>query len=491
MNDVGRFCHDTGRGTRSVKLFFRSRARAARAGHGRPPSSQGARPASGPPKTIPRPPRAPLAGLSEQDMVSLYGVAAIRAVLPGERVIRDDDDGARAIYVVLDGSLEVSATANGEAVRIGVVGKGACIDTGASPAPVPYGATALEPSTVMEIGPAVLDLLPLPTQLALCRWAAASSAARVTGLLSLHADLAAKNLQLAAALKALEVRSRACLSAPSLEPLLAAIPRLPVYATDLVFKLLNERTPADEVVDSIKNDPSLASLVLKRVNSAYYARPAQISDYYHAFLLLGVNNVYQLILESGVESVVPETAEAREIQVDAHLVSTLAREIALLSTDVPPLLGTTLGLLHNVGRSVALLLKDARPEIAALVDALDPPALGGRVLASWGLPERVFQVIADQRHAEFLPPARLESEHAREIAVLHLAHACHDMLRGRVLRAPYAEEYMRLLGFEGMSLAAFYRDRLAPALARHRDTLPAPVRKLLEERTAPPGTRPA
>ena len=55
-------------------------------------------------------------------------------------------------------------------------------------------------------------------------------------------------------------------------------------------RLISNNTIA--LVELIKNDPPLAGLVLKTVNSPYFSLPTKVSDYYRAFLFLGTNNVY-------------------------------------------------------------------------------------------------------------------------------------------------------------------------------------------------------
>src|SRR4029453_9096968 len=98
---------------------------------------------------------------------------------------------------------------------------------------------------------------------------------------------------------------------------------LAVQAPGLAIKLLDDRSRADGVVESIKNDPALASLVLKRVNSAHYGLESKVSDHCRALLLRGTATFYQLLLESTVESVVGDRPETREIQARATMVSVL------------------------------------------------------------------------------------------------------------------------------------------------------------------------
>ena len=55
--------------------------------------------------------------------------------------------------------------------------------------------------------------------------------------------------------------------------------------------------------------------------------------------------------------------EGRDVQARATLTSVLAYEIALASRRDNPLLASTLGLLHNVGDSVALLIRRAEGSV--------------------------------------------------------------------------------------------------------------------------------
>jgi hypothetical protein len=59
--------------------------------------------------------------------------------------------------------------------------------------------------------------------------------------------------------------------------------------------------------------------------------------------------VYQIVLESAVDTVIADGPEAREIQARAHLVSVLSCEIAIVARGVNPLAASTIGLLHNIG----------------------------------------------------------------------------------------------------------------------------------------------
>jgi HD-like signal output (HDOD) protein len=291
--------------------------------------------------------------------------------------------------------------------------------------------------------------------------------------------MAGRSAQLAASVKDGPAQARRMLALPLLRQALGEIPALPVHATGLAAKLLDDRTRVDDAVESIKNDPALASLVLKRVNSAHYGLETKVSDHYHALLLLGTATVYQLLMESAIESVVGDLPETRDIQARATMLSVLGYEIALATGQENPLLASTIGLLHNIGDSLALLIRRSRPEAAGLLDLVAGPVLGASVLAGWGLPERVYQVVERQQQASVLLPEELDG-HSAELGVLYLAGVCHDVLLEGATPPAHAAAYMAWLGLRETNTATFCREVLVPALAKKLETLPAAVRARLQ-----------
>ena len=170
---------------------------------------------------------------------------------------------------------------------------------------------------------------------------------------------------------------------------------------------------------------------------------------------------------------------SRDIQARATLTAVLAYEIALASGQVNPLLASTIGLLHNIGASIGLLVRKTRPEVAELLDCVESPALGAAVLTGWGLPERVFEVVARQDQPHALLPEELDV-HGAELAVLYVARVCHDVLLERATPPANVGAYMARLGLRETNCAAFCRDTLVPTLAKKAESLPATVRARLQ-----------
>ena len=442
-----------------------------------------AKPAAEVQRPEPRVVRARLGDLDDEATHGVYGVGTVRRAVAGEIVLREADD-TQSLFAVTSGSLELTSTAGGPITVLGAARAGDCLGTFGTTGAVrlAYTATALEPSTLIELGPAAFNYLSLPVQLAVSRWAGASAWARVGALLARQVELTRANAHLTGYVHRAEARSQEWLASPAIDEALGRLPKLPVYATDLAAKLLDDDVDSDEVVDGIKNDPALAGMVLKTVNSAYYGLSKKISDYHFALLHLGTHRVYQLVLSAGIQAVMPDTPETREVQAHSYLISLIAFEIARASATVRPALATTVGLLHDLGRSAAPLIAKDRPELTMVMGAADTARLGARLLASWALPETVHEVIAHQNDPEFSPPDRLACAYPNEVGVLYLAHLCYDQLVGRPDApppTPYLRPYLEALKLKGADHVEVYRTIVRPALATQVKSLPAKIRNSL------------
>jgi HD-like signal output (HDOD) protein len=226
--------------------------------------------------------------------------------------------------------------------------------------------------------------------------------------------------------------------------------------------------------------------VLQTVNSPYYGLRSKILDYYRACLLLGFNNIYRLVLDRSLQGIMPDTGEFRAINQHSYIVSVFAQQIAMLSGKIAAPTAATIGLLHDLGKSALLLWQQHHPKLATSFALLDPSAIGSSLLESWELPPAIVKVIGLQGWSAFAPPERLPQEHASPISVLHLAHACSDLLNGNenATEPVFTSEYLAALGFPGLSLRDFYIEKVHPGLLKDQKGLPEPIRKILFVRTA-------
>src|SRR5262249_10557305 len=151
--------------------------------------------------------------------------------------------------------------------------------------------------------------------------------------------------------------------------------------------------------------------------------------------ILGFNNLSTLIMREAVETTISKNKESQRVHTHSCLISFLCYEISLVCKDLSGQTVMTLGLLHDLGKGVQVLMKRARTLPPEYIDMFDTAKLGGDLLRTWGLPDRVCEMVENQNLPEFTPPDLVPADFRREIGVLHLAHVLESLIR----RAPRPE----------------------------------------------------
>ncbi|MFW6221372.1 MAG: HDOD domain-containing protein [Fibrobacterota bacterium] len=80
----------------------------------------------------------------------------------------------------------------------------------------------------------------------------------------------------------------------------ASVPTLPTVMERITMLLQNPQTSAEEIGRAITTDQSLASKVLKLVNSAFYGFPGRISTITHAVVILGFATIKNIVLTATI-----------------------------------------------------------------------------------------------------------------------------------------------------------------------------------------------
>jgi HD-like signal output (HDOD) protein len=273
-------------------------------------------------------------------------------------------------------------------------------------------------------------------------------------------------------------------SATMLHTLLASVARLPPY-TNKLASLINDPTAKTRlIVEIARQDPSLTAAVLKTVNSPYYGLSRKVKDFQHAVIMLGFTQVQQLLISTGLQSTMPDTPEFRQLHAHSMMISVLAGEISLtLNVGSPPVL-STLGILHDIGRSLVLLLKRQLAKQEFLVSLLDPDMVGMLLLKEWQLPEVIYESVQYQSYPELLPPSSIPARHRTNIAVLHLAHRCLERIRGQQPTAANpcpCRDYLAELGCRDQSVDDFLFGKLLPDISDRNPTLPLALQDMLQK----------
>lgn len=280
----------------------------------------------------------------------------------------------------------------------------------------------------------------------------------------------------------LQDRSHKYASSEMIQSFLKKVPRLPVYTGKVAALLFDENVSTRDVAQIAKLDPSLVGAVLKSVNSAYYGFQRKISDFQHALLLLGFNQVYQLVVDIGIRSTMPKTPEFRELQFHSMMVSFISFEISQLYNMKRPVTDSTIGLLHDTGKSFILLLKKRHSTMTLLVDIIDHEKIGSLLLKEWNIPDEICRTLEYQGYPELLPPEQIPAEYRKNVAVLYVAHLCYEYLQGKSeynLTTPFLSEYMNLLGSSEGTISGLVRKEILPRLNKSLNTFPQDVRHFL------------
>jgi putative nucleotidyltransferase with HDIG domain len=220
---------------------------------------------------------------------------------------------------------------------------------------------------------------------------------------------------------------------------LSSLPVLPPLADELVSMAISSDGGFERVLAVVEQDPVLAAIVLRMVNSAAFALSAEVTELSRAVVLLGAAHVRSLALAAAMSalSAAPD-ADARF----AHSFSTActARLIAVAGRVGWEETAFAAGILHDIGELVVVAL-DAEPLEAGLParsrmalerDSLgtDHAELGAALARRWSIPEVLCAPIAGH-HGE-MPHMALPAEPTGEVltAIVAASECVLDELDG-------------------------------------------------------------
>ncbi|WP_409525363.1 HDOD domain-containing protein [Nitrincola sp. MINF-07-Sa-05] len=294
-------------------------------------------------------------------------------------------------------------------------------------------------------------------QLSLRQQFEASQQALLEWMASQQSGLRLQNQGLADLLYAARTRQDEDLSRSELvQKVIGKVPRLPVSTLELLNKVLDEKTTRPEIVELVRHDPALTSMLLKAINSPAYNFHQKVSDLNHAIGLLGFDSVYQIVMLESMSKSMPESPLFQAIYQRSLEVSYIAFTLAQLCAVGKPAEASALGLLHDLGSIVRELMREQNPKLAALLSLLEPAMLGAELLKSWHLPEHVCSSIQYQDHPEFARPDQVPQ-----------------------IMIPYLSDYLTVLGQSDLSLEQVMEDKLLPALRKRKAVLPATLIEVL------------
>jgi HD-like signal output (HDOD) protein/CRP-like cAMP-binding protein len=430
-----------------------------------------------------------LVDLDERDLRNLYSLSKVHRLQPGDTLVEEGHKD-QTIYLLLEGELKMVMTRQDIVQEVSRVRQ----DRGAggvvflNPEPWPVSLVTAAPVTVLAVKNTIFDTLSDAIKLYFFKRVHRFDLAFVTELLGDNVQLSDRADRYQNYIYSQEQKYRRDYSKSELiNGILKRIPKLPVFASTLAFDLMDEEVSSNDVSEKVKQDPSLAANVLKMVNSSYYGFDKKISDINHAVILMGFNDLYQMVIEEGVRRAMPNSANFQNILSHSICISRIAFALALETHAGKPAELSTIGLLHDLGVSVKHLLKKQNPKLDMLIEYLDTSAIGSLLLNRWNLPEKVWQSIEYQNYPGFAAPARIPEMYRNNSAILYLAHLCYDNIWGEMdtnVPSPFLQDYLTMLGIGNQSVRDITRKKVMPFLMRNINSFPAFFRKHLKGKRA-------
>lgn len=178
----------------------------------------------------------------------------------------------------------------------------------------------------------------------------------------------------------------------------------------------------------------------------------------------------------------PNTPPFRALHNHSVVISHVAYEIAQLVNRQQASMMSTIALLHDIGKSVVLLMKKQNPKLAVLIDMLDSAKLGSLLLEEWNIPENVCRAVEMQDYPVFSPPDQFPGEVRSLVAMLYVSHLCADAIAGasaEELWRPFNDEWLRALNLRVKDVESLTRDHVRPSLEKKGGALPEHVRHFL------------
>jgi HD-like signal output (HDOD) protein len=425
-----------------------------------------------------------LGDVDEKTFIGLYNAGALKNLAPGDVLFREGERD-RSIHVLLKGCLRLIKRAGTAARQAALLSAGDvfCETVFSGTSGTLTAAVAVQPSMVLSFPEGILDTLDPPLGAFLTKKLVDTFQRRLSETSARQESLAAQcDFMTRFVRRSIVERTQDYTQSEMIVGMLKKVPQLPMYASRLAQMLLDANMSAKEVAALAKNDPSLVSAVLKRVNSAYYNWQKKISDFQHAVILLGFNQVYQLVIADGLRRTMPNTPPFRALHNHSVVISHVAYEIAQLFNRQQASMMSTIALLHDIGKSVLLLMKKQNPKLSVLIDILDPAKLGALLLEEWNIPENVCRAVEFQDYPVFSPPEHLSVEQRPLVAMLHVSHLCAEAIGGasqEALWRPFNEDWLRVLNLRFRDVESLTRDHVRPSLEKKGGALPEHVRSFL------------
>ncbi len=251
------------------------------------------------------------------------------------------------------------------------------------------------------------------------------------------------------------------------------IPTIPTVLEKITLLLQNPQTSAEEIGKAITTDQSLASKVLKLVNSAFYGFPGRISTITHAVVILGFSTIKNIVLTASIFDVFRKKGQKLAgFDMEKFWLHSIACGAA--SQSLAKFIGSSereecfiAGLIHDVGKIILCqyltkeftqVVRETHQKNQLFYDTekelfeVTHQEIGGVLCESWNLPENLqnsvrYHHIPSKNRSHYLTTAIV---HCADILVRAM-----DLGNGGDNKIPSMNDQVwQNLGLENLSLSS-------------------------------------
>ncbi|MFO7886402.1 MAG: HDOD domain-containing protein [Desulfobacteraceae bacterium] len=418
--------------------------------------------------------------LTEKELTSLYKNAEIKKFNRQQTVIHQGE-AEQEMYIILKGKIKIVKTINGIKRTLSVLESGDIFGEISFLHNKTRTATAvaLDPTDLMIIDKTTFEKFDTAIQLHFYKYISQSALERLQQIETQKKSLELKNRKLITkTFLSSTQKTKEIQGSDLINEIIAKIPRLPTFTLSLIIRISSGEISPREVARQVSQDPSLAGTILKTINSSFYALRKEVTDIHHAIMLLGYNEVTQIVVANGVRKVMPKSREFNSLYEHSLAVCHIASILSFgLNIGKPAEIGT-IGLMHEFGQLVILLLKSRNKKIGPLFDLADSSQMGKELLKSWQIPSIIYKSIEYQFYPDFSPPDLIPEEVRDNVILLYLSHLCWDYLKNsdtETLSLLFFDEYIEIMHFKKQRFHDFFTKKALPMIVRKKKSLPNPL----------------
>ena len=258
-----------------------------------------------------------------------------------------------------------------------------------------------------------------------------------------------------------------------LEVFVDAIPHLPVHVHEILKIVSDFEKDTREIAKVASSDPAMVSRILKTVNSSYYGLPKKTDNLNTAIVILGLNEIRKIVLQSGFSQVLGEDwcykgYDTKGLWEHSYLVSICAEALSKGQDThhVGELM--TLGILHDIGKyalfKLVVILKRKRLK-ALKTGRLSPHStilkkeeqlfginhaiMGSMLARKWELSERICSMIECHHYPSFWGIDTIPSDYVNDIVTICFSDLIVKRVTSKeeILPEP-SKEYFSILGLK-------------------------------------------